>query len=125
MMTSQLFVLLPLPEYPHASESLPLHAGPHLVAGHELLLVHHLLVAEEEGGQQLVVSWQIQIQLDNSVHALEKTVPPFVVTAERHPCSQMCLQKKMRVMFVWVARVQCVRLGFHSAMFPDQCSELD
>ena len=100
MMTfsSQLFVLLPLPEYPHAPESLPLHAGPHLVSGHELLLIHHLLVAEEEGGQQLVVGRQIQIQLDDSVHALEKTVSPLVMTTERHPCSRMCLQEKMRVM---------------------------
>ena len=98
MSSSQLFVLLPLPEYPHAPESLPLHAGPHLVTGHELLLIHHLLIAEKEGRQQLVVGRQIKIQLDNSVHALEKTVPPLVVTTERHPCSRMCLQKKMRAM---------------------------
>lgn len=88
--SSQLLVLFPLPEYPHAPEPLPLDAGPHRVAGHELLLVH-LLVAEEDGGQQLVVCRQIQIQLYNSVHPLEKTVSPFVVTAERHPCSRVTI----------------------------------
>ena len=83
---SQLLVLFPLPEYPHAPEPLPLDSGPHRVAGHELLLVH-LLIAEEDGGQELVVCRQIQIQFYNSVHPLEKSVSPFVVTAERHPCS--------------------------------------
>ena len=87
---SQLLVLFPLPEYLHAPEPLPLDAGPHLVAGHELLLVH-LLVAEEDCGQQLVVCREIQIKLYNSVHPLEKTVSPLVVTAERHLCSRVSM----------------------------------